>query len=119
MTIFVGAMLAYWKIFPEKVATSIVDFIKPMDYIGLAVAALICGSILTMDRKVLIKAGSRYIFPVIAGIVAAFGLTGIAGQILGYGWREAILFIALPIMGGGTSRVPYHCPNLQRNAVFR
>ncbi|NLW58938.1 MAG: 2-hydroxycarboxylate transporter family protein, partial [Firmicutes bacterium] len=103
VTIFIGAMLAYWKIFPEKVTNSIVDFIKPMDYIGLAVAALICGSILTMDRKVLVKAGSRYLFPLIAGIIAAFGLTGIVGQILGYGWREAILFIALPIMGGGTS----------------
>ena len=103
VTIFVAAALVYFNVFPEKVVDSIGSFIKSMDYIGLAVGALICGSILTMDREVLIKAGSRYILPVLAGIIFAFGITGIVGQILGFGWREAIMFISLPIMGGGTS----------------
>ena len=99
VTIFVAAALVYFNVFPEKVVDSIGSFIKSMDYIGLAVGALICGSILTMDREVLIKAGSRYILPVLAGIIFAFGITGIVGQILGFGRREAIMFISLPIMG--------------------
>lgn len=103
VTIFGAAALVYFNVFPESTIEVVTNFIKPMDYIGLVVGALICGSILTMDRKVLIKAGSLYFFPVLAGIVGAFVLTGLVGQIMGYGWREAIMFIALPIMGGGTS----------------
>lgn len=103
VTIFGGAALVYFRVLPQNVVGAIGSFIKSMDYIGLAVAALICGSILTMDRKVLIKAGSRYLIPVMAGIIVAFGLTGLVGEIMGYGWREAIMFISLPIMGGGTS----------------
>jgi Na+/citrate or Na+/malate symporter len=103
VTIFAGAALVYFNLVPEGTSQKIVDFIKPMDYIGLVVGALICGSILTMDRKILIKAGKLYFIPILSGIFIAFSLTGIIGQIMGYGWREAIMFIALPIMGGGTS----------------
>lgn len=103
VAIFGSAFIRYLNIIPEKVATSVDDFVKNQDFIGLVVGALICGSILTMDRKLLIRAGSRYLVPVCGGIAVAFGLAGIVGGITGYGVRESILFIALPIMGGGTS----------------
>ena len=103
VAIFSGAAIAYFKLFPVKTAETIISFIKPMDYIGLAVGALICGSILSMDRKLLVRAGSLYFLPILAGILSAFALTGLFGQLMGYGWKEAIMFIALPIMGGGTS----------------
>ena len=103
VAIFGAALVMYFGIFPEGTATLITDFIKSMDYIGWIVGALICGSILTMDRKLLIKAGILYFIPILGGIAVAFGLTALVGQLMGYGWREAILFIALPIMGGGTS----------------
>ena len=103
ITLFASAAVMYFGIIPENDAKMITDFVKSMDYIGLAVGALICGSILTMDRKVLIRVGSVYLVPIFGGILCAFGLTGLIGEILGYGWQKAILFIALPIMGGGTS----------------
>ena len=103
VTLFASAAIMYFGIIPEEGTTLITDFVKSMDYIGLVVGALICGSILTMDRKVLIKVGSVYLIPIFGGIILAFALTGLVGQLLGYGWQEAILFIALPIMGGGTS----------------
>ncbi len=103
VAIFAAATLAYFKLFSEGTSKVIIDFIKPMDYIGLAVGALICGSILSMDRKLLIKAGSLYFLPIITAIVSAFALTGLVGQLMGYGWKQAVMFIALPIMGGGTS----------------
>jgi len=103
VAIFGAAVIAYLNIFPESVSESLTSFVKDMDYIGWVVAALICGSILTMDRKLLIKAGVRYFVPIIAGIICAFALAGLIGGLLGYGWRQSILFVALPIMGGGTS----------------
>ena len=103
VAIFGAAIIAYTNILPKDTVTMLNSFVKDMDYIGWAVAGLICGSILTMDRKLLIKAGIRYFLPIVAGIICAFTLTGIVGQISGFGWRQSILFIALPIMGGGTS----------------
>ena len=103
VAIFGSAILRYLNIIPEEVAASVDDFVKKQDFIGLVVGALICGSILTMDRKLLIKAGTRYFVPIVGGIICAFGLAGIVGGVTGYGVRESILFIALPIMGGGTS----------------
>jgi Na+/citrate or Na+/malate symporter len=103
VVIFSAAAIVYFNVLPEKSTKLIFDFVKSMDYIGLVVGALICGSILTMDRKLLIKAGSLYIFPIAGGIIFALVLTGGVGTLLGYGWRESIMFIALPIMGGGTS----------------
>lgn len=103
VAIFGAAVLMYSNIFPKSAVKLITDFITSMDYIGWVVGALICGSILTMDRKLLIKAGILYFIPIVGGIVMAFAMVGIIGEISGYGWRQAILFIALPIMGGGTS----------------
>ena len=78
------------------------SFFKPGGaFLDLYIAALITGSILGMNRKLLIKAAARY-FPAIFGAIAvSFGLTAIAGYVSGFGVVKAILLIALPIMGGG------------------
>ncbi len=103
VAIFGGAVIMYMNVLPEGTTELLTSFIKSMDYIGLVVGGLICGSILTMNRKVLIKAGSLYFIPIVSGIALAFLFTALAGELLGFGWKEAILFVSLPIMGGGTS----------------
>ncbi|MDR3140080.1 MAG: 2-hydroxycarboxylate transporter family protein [Treponema sp.] len=103
LAIFGGAALVYFKVFPEGTTKVINDLIRPMDYIGWAVMGLICGSILTMNRKLLVRAGILYLIPVLVGVLFAFTFAGVAGGLAGFGWRRAIMFVALPIMGGGTS----------------
>lgn len=103
IAIFGSAVIRWLGVMGESTTESIDAFVKNQDFIGLVVGGLICGSILTMDRNLLIKAGSRYFVPIIGGIILAFGLTAAVGAVAGYGWRQAILFVALPIMGGGTS----------------
>ena len=77
-------------------------FFKPAGaFLDFYIAALITGSILGMNRKLLIKAAARY-FPAIFGAIAlSFGLAALAGHFMGFGVIKAILLIALPIMGGG------------------
>ncbi|WP_276948573.1 2-hydroxycarboxylate transporter family protein [Enterocloster lavalensis] len=103
IALFGSAALVYFGIFPEATIGLVSDFCKNMDYNGWLVGALICGSILAMDRKLLLRAGILYFIPIVLGIACAFGMCGLVGALTGYGWREAILFIALPIMGGGTA----------------
>ena len=77
-------------------------FFKPNGaFLDFYIAALITGSILGMNKKLLMKAAMRY-FPAIFGAIAvSFSLSALAGYITGFGAVKALLLIALPIMGGG------------------
>ncbi|MDK2815386.1 MAG: malate:Na+ symporter [Moorella sp. (in: firmicutes)] len=99
--IFGTAALVHFKILPKPLTDLIGNFMQDWGFLEWYIASLITGSILGMNRKLLVKAFARYIPAILAGVVAALGLVGIVGPVTGYGWREAILFIGIPIMGGG------------------
>lgn len=99
--IFGSAALITFNLIPESAGIIMTNFMKGEGFLDFYIAALITGSILGMDRKLLIKAAIRYLPVIIGGVVASFALTGIVGLLMGYGAKEAILYIALPIMGGG------------------
>lgn len=65
------------------------------------IAALITGSILGMNRKLLVKAAARYFPAIFGGLILAFALCCGVAAIMGYPVMNALLLIALPIMGGG------------------
>ena len=65
------------------------------------IAALITGSILGMNRKLLVKAAARYFPAIFGGLICAFALCCGIAAIMGYPVMNALLLIALPIMGGG------------------
>ncbi len=81
---------------------NIESFFKPTGaFLDFYIAALICGSILGMNRKLLMKAAARYFPAIFGGIIVAFGLAMLGGVVTGFGAVRALLLIALPIMGGG------------------
>lgn len=99
--IFASAALATYNIIPESAVENMTTFMKGGGFLDFYIAALITGSILGMNRDLLIKASVRYLPAIIGGVVAAIGLTGLVGALIGYGAKEAILYITIPIMGGG------------------
>lgn len=100
--LFGVGLLQYIGFFPEAVKENITTFFKPTGaFLDFYIAALITGSILGMNRNLLVKAAARY-FPAIFGaIILSFAFAGIIGVITGFGLVKTILLIALPIMGGG------------------
>lgn len=81
---------------------NIESFFKPTGaFLDFYIAALITGSILGMNRKLLVKAAARYFPAIFGGIIVAFGLCTLGGVVTGFGAVRALLLIALPIMGGG------------------
>lgn len=97
-----GASFIKWlNILPESVLTAATTWQNTFDYLNLFVAVVLVGSLLSMNRTVLIKAGIRYFIPVIGGIICTFAVTGLVGAVLGYGFSNAVLFVAAPILGGG------------------
>lgn len=101
IVIFGTALLVYYKIMPEATIENITTFMKGGGFLDFYIAALITGSILGMNSKLLVMAGVRYAIPLAAGVTMSFVFAGIAGGIMGYGWQNGILQIAMPIMGGG------------------
>ncbi len=110
--IFGSAALNYFGLLPNilnadgstkyNLLTNINSFFKPTGaFLDFYIAALITGSILGMNRKLLVKAAARYFPAIFGGIILSFALCSVLGAVMGFGWAKALLLIALPIMGGG------------------
>lgn len=101
VVIFGSAALVYFGIINESTVSIVNNFMKNNGFLDFYIAALITGSILGMNRKILINAALRYLPAIIGGVIAALGLTYLVGSLIGYGGKEAMFFISIPIMGGG------------------
>ncbi|MDF2889831.1 MAG: citrate:sodium symporter [Clostridia bacterium] len=101
IVIFGSAALVTYNIIPKEAADIMSTFMKGGGFLDFYIAALITGSILGMNRKLLIKAAVRYLPAILGGVVVALGLVALGGALMGYGAKEAILYIGIPIMGGG------------------
>ncbi len=124
VVIFGSALLVYFNLLPAKIGTdpdtgaAIYNMTLPLGKLDLVgnistffkttggfldwyIAALITGSILGMNRKLLVKAAARYFPAIFGGLILAFGLCMGVAAIMGYPVMNALLLIALPIMGGG------------------
>ena len=66
VVIFASAALISYGVIPENGKTIMTSFMKGEGFLNFYIAALITGSILGMNRKLLIKAALRYL-PVIIG----------------------------------------------------
>ena len=103
LAILTPAILLHVGLFPESLAQNMEVFTDGAEigFIDFYVASLIAGSILGMPRALLLKAGARIAVPLLGTITAVFLVIGSVGAMLGFGMREAVLFVAAPIMGGG------------------
>lgn len=99
--IFGSAALVTYNVLPKEAIDNMTTFMKGGGFLDFYIAALITGSILGMNRKLLIKAAIRYLPAILGGVIVALTLVGIGGALMGYGAKEAILYIGIPIMGGG------------------
>ncbi|WP_445619381.1 2-hydroxycarboxylate transporter family protein [Kushneria sp. Sum13] len=101
LAIFGAATLVYLQWLPESVSASVTDFMKGGGFLNFYIAALITGSILGMDSKVLVKVGTRFALPLLCSVLFAALFAMGVGLLLGFSPQDAVVVITLPIMGGG------------------
>lgn len=99
---FIGAgTLNYFGLLPACVTENADGWINGYSFLNVFIAFLIVGSLVGMDRKVLIKSGSLFI-PAILAAIAGSAILGVgAGLIIGVSPFEMITAYVFPIMGGG------------------
>jgi Na+/citrate or Na+/malate symporter len=102
MAFFGTAVLKHFGILPQQYLDSINWFVsEDVNFLNFFIVFLITGSILSLDRNILLKSFAGYI-PAILGGVAAAMLFGVGtGMIFGVSPTDAAIKYVLPIMGGG------------------
>jgi malate:Na+ symporter len=98
---FIPSFLAFHHLLPTSVLASVTEFTKNSNFLYLFISCIIVGSILGMDRGVLIK-GFLKIFAPLAAASVMGGIVGtLVGVLLGLGAYHTFFFIVVPIMAGG------------------
>lgn len=99
--LFGSASLVLFKILPKPAIEAVSFFINKTGFLDFALAVLITGSLFGTDRKTLLASCLRYVPCIAAAQVVGLAAVGAVGILIGYGFKEAILYIGLPAMGGG------------------
>lgn len=100
-TYLVSAYLKTYNYIPEKYTAAVASFMDDSDFLSFFIIFLIVGSILALNRKLLIRSFVGYIPAILGGLVGA-GILGVAmGFVFGVNPVDVVIKYVLPIMGGG------------------
>src|ERR1700681_819847 len=98
---FIPSYLAFHHLLPASILSSVTQFTKNSNFLYLFISCIIVGSILGMDRGVLVQGFLKIFAPLISGSVVG-GIVGtIVGTLLGLGAYHTFFFVVVPIMAGG------------------
>jgi CCS family citrate carrier protein len=98
---FIPSYLAFSKLLPAPVLKNVVDFTKSTNFLYLFISSIIVGSILSMDRNVLIKGFVKIFVPLAIGSIVAGAVGTAVGTLLGLGPYHTFFYLVAPIMAGG------------------
>lgn len=101
-TLLGATLLATFHIIPKDIIVATKGFLgDSFGFLDFYIAALICGAILGMNRKILVKASARFIpVSLVTMVIGAFSV-GLVGMLLGQGFGHSILYVSFPQMVGG------------------
>ena len=115
---FLGsAFLVYKGLIPDTAVETVKIFMDTTDFLDLFIAVLITGSILSVNRKLLLKAFAGYLPAILAGVAGAIGLGIAGGMIFGVSPADIATRYVLPIMGGGTGAGAIPMADIYANAT--
>ncbi|WP_373193063.1 2-hydroxycarboxylate transporter family protein [Enterococcus sp. RIT-PI-f] len=101
-TLLGATLLASFHLVPTKVIDAVSDFMGGgFGFLDFYIAALICGSILGMNRNLLVKASTKFIPVALITMVVGFFSVGLVGMLLGNGFADSVMYVSLPMMSGG------------------
>lgn len=101
MCFVVPSAMVFYHLIPPPVAEAMDSFVKSSNFLYLYIAAIIVGSILSMDRSVLIAGFLKIFVPLAISSVVAMMVGTLVGMGTGMGFEHSLFFVVLPIMAGG------------------
>ncbi|HVJ50585.1 2-hydroxycarboxylate transporter family protein [Desulfitobacterium sp.] len=101
LAIFVPSILVYLHLLNPASLKGITAIMKTDNFLYFYISTLVVGSILGMNRKVLIQGFLRMFVPLIVGTFAAIAGGTLVGMLFGYSIQHTFFYIVVPILGGG------------------
>lgn len=102
MIFFGTAVLKQFGLIPEKYVELIGNMVQgDVNILNVFVITLITGSVLSLDRKVLLRSFAGYIPAILGGLVGASVFGSVIGLLFGISPVDMVIKYVLPIMGGG------------------
>ena len=102
MCFFGVAILKHFGLIPEEAINNINSFVSDdANFLEMFIVLLITGSVLALDRDILLKSFAGYLPAIFGGLVAACILGVLGGLMFGVSPADTIIKYVLPIMGGG------------------
>lgn len=98
---FIPSALVFYHVLPTSIIQPVTDFYKNTNFLYLFITAIIVGSILGMDRRVLIQGFLKIFVPLAAGSLVAMLVGTLVGTLLGMGAHHTFYYTVVPIMAGG------------------
>lgn len=99
---FLGASaLVQFNVIPEQYVASIGSFMDDTNFLTFFIIILITGSVLSLDRDILLKSFAGYVPTILGGVVGAALLGILVGLFFGVNPVMIILQYVFPVMGGG------------------
>lgn len=119
LLVFFGvALMKYFNLLPEDTVANVNSFISDdANFLEFFIVCLIVGSVLALDRDILLRSFAGYL-PAILGGLACASILGIAtGMIFGVDPANALIKYVLPIMGGGNGAGAVPLSNIYENVT--
>ncbi|MCM2452704.1 2-hydroxycarboxylate transporter family protein [Agrobacterium vitis] len=101
LSFVVPSAMVFYGLIPPPVAEAIDSFVKSSNFLYMYIAAIIVGSILSMDRSVLIAGFFKIFVPLAISSITAMLVGTLVGVIMGMTVEHSLFFVVLPIMAGG------------------
>ena len=102
MAFFGVAILKQFGLIPEQGLDAINSFVSDdANFLEFFIIMLIVGSVLSLDRDILLRSFGGYVPAILGGLAVAAIFGVVTGLIFGVTPADAIIKYVLPIMGGG------------------
>ncbi|MDN6695653.1 MAG: 2-hydroxycarboxylate transporter family protein [Lacticaseibacillus paracasei] len=100
LSLLVPSILVFYNAMNPNVLKAADMLMKQANFLYFYIACLVCGSILGMNRKILIQGLMRMIIPMMLGMILAMGVGTLVGVLLGLEWKHTMFFIVTPVLAG-------------------
>jgi malate:Na+ symporter len=101
LSLLVPSILVFFNMINPAGLNAVTMLMKTSNFLYLYISTLVVGSILGMNRKVLIQGFTRMFVPLVLGTLASVVVGVLVGLLFGYDMKHTLFYIIVPIIGGG------------------
>ncbi|AYG44669.1 malate permease [Pseudomonas sp. Leaf58] len=101
LCLLLPSVLVYYGFFGSTTIDATKMLMKDANFLYFVIASLVVGSILGMNRTILVQGMIRMFVPLVIGTLAAVAVGLAVGVSFGYTVHHTFFYIIVPIIGGG------------------